>query len=101
MNIHRNTSLNIDLSNIIFHYSKELLFKHELKEVMNEFENYSVDYFNRTFYIYNIRGKWMKIDGIMKYIDYGLNRKYKSYRCYDKNESVWNNEFYSEEIYKN
>jgi hypothetical protein len=100
MDIHKNTSLNIDLSNIIFHYSKELLFKHELKEVMNEFEKFYKYYkfeCEHLVYIYHIDRKWMKFSsGSMKYIDYGLNRKYKSYRCYDKNSngSVW--VFYSE-----
>jgi hypothetical protein len=99
MDIHKNTSLNIDLSNIVFHYSKELLFKNELKEVMNDFNGiFYINDFNGIFYIYHIRGKWIKINGSLKYIDYGLNRKYKSYRKYVTHlkESLWDEKWYSE-----
>jgi hypothetical protein len=90
MDIHKNTSLNIDLSNIIFHYSKELLFKHELKEVMNELEKFNNNY-DGPFYIYHLHGKWIFISGYIKYTDYSLNLKYKSKRLYAVRykESIW------------
>jgi hypothetical protein len=82
------TNLNINLCNIIFHYSKELPFKIEL---LNSVEKYNFSP-HQTKYanIYN-GSKWRILVGSKKYHDYKLNRPYKSKRLYsrDLKWSIW------------
>jgi hypothetical protein len=79
--ISNNTNLNVNLSNIIFHYNKELPYKTELLEkTINILENCTNHHYHNTWFenIYNIKNKWYISLGSKKYIDYKFNRKYEN-----------------------
>jgi len=96
--IYNNTSLNNNISNIVFHYSKELPYKNELlKKTINIFEKSKNNKYGGLFYfLYNLHYGWNILSGSRKYTDYKLNQIYKSDRIYNKTKkySIWKGENY-------